>query len=113
MLIEYDQIQSTALEKDILIAGLTDSEDVGPAVRAAHERGVSDILVQALEELLREDSKLGSLFESTCGGSSMVKVPSSAGQSSPSQPPRKKAFGSRLLHTLWRSHGATPLALGG
>ncbi len=41
----------TALEKDILIAGLTDSEDVGPAVRAAHERGVSDILVQALEEL--------------------------------------------------------------
>lgn len=41
----------TALEKEILIAGLTDSEDMGPAVRAVHERGVSDTLVQALEEL--------------------------------------------------------------
>lgn len=41
----------TALEKEILLAGLTDSEDMGPAVRAVHERGVSDTLVQALEEL--------------------------------------------------------------
>ena len=44
---------------------------------------------------------------------SMVKVPSLAGQSAPSQPPHMEAFGPRLLHTLWRSHGATPLALGG
>ena len=43
----------------------------------------------------------------------MVKAPSLAGQSSPSQPPHMEAFGSRLLYTLWRSHGATPLALRG
>jgi len=41
----------TALEEEVLIAGLTDSEDMGPAVRAVHERGVSDKLVGALEEL--------------------------------------------------------------
>ena len=41
----------TALEKEVLIAGLTDSEDIGPAVQAVHERGVSDTLVHALEEL--------------------------------------------------------------
>ena len=46
----------TALEKEILIAGLTDSEDMGPAVRAVHERGVSDTLVQALEELSTQRS---------------------------------------------------------
>ena len=45
--------------------------------------------------------------------SSMAKAPSLAGQSSPSQPPHMEAFGSRLLYTLWRSHGATPLALRG
>ena len=44
------------------------------------------------------------------GSCSMVKVPSLAGQSSPSQPPHIKASGSRLLYTLWRSRGATPLA---
>ena len=41
----------TELEKEVLIAGLTDSEDMGPAVRAVHERGVSGPIVQALEEL--------------------------------------------------------------
>ena len=46
-------------------------------------------------------------------GASMVKVPSLAGPSSPSQPPHMEAFGSRLLHTLWRSHGAAQLALKG
>ena len=45
--------------------------------------------------------------------SSMAKVPSLAGQSSPSPPPDMGAFGSRLLHTLWRGPGATALALGG
>ena len=42
---------------------------------------------------------------------SMVKVPSLAGQSLPSQPPHMEVCGSRLLHDL--SHAATPLALGG
>jgi hypothetical protein len=32
----------TDLEKEVLIAGLTDSEDMGPTVRAVHERGVAD-----------------------------------------------------------------------
>ena len=31
----------TDLEKEVLIAGLTDSEDMGPTVRAVHERGVA------------------------------------------------------------------------
>ena len=44
---------------------------------------------------------------------SMVKGPSLAGQSSPSQHPHMEAFGSRLLYTLWRSHGALSLALRG
>ena len=44
---------------------------------------------------------------------SMVNMPSSAGQSLPSQPPHMEAFGSRLLYLLWRSHGATQHALGG
>lgn len=46
----------TTLEKEVLIAGLTDSEDMGPAVRAVHERGVSEPLVQALEELSAQRS---------------------------------------------------------
>jgi hypothetical protein len=41
----------TLLEKEVLIAGLTDSEDIGPAVRAVHERGVAEKLAQALEDL--------------------------------------------------------------
>ena len=47
------------------------------------------------------------------GAFSMVRVPSLAGQSSPSQRPHMEAFGSRLLYTLWRSHGATQHALRG
>jgi len=46
----------TTLEKEVLIAGLTDSEDMGPAVRAVHERGVSEPLVKALEELSAQRS---------------------------------------------------------
>ena len=45
---------------------------------------------------------------------SMVnKGPSWAGQSSARQPPRLAIFGPHLPYTLWRSHGATWLALGG
>ena len=41
---------------------------------------------------------------------SMVKAPSWAGQSAPSQPPHVGSLGSWLLYTLWRSHAATQLA---
>ena len=51
--------------------------------------------------------------DGAAGAASMVKAPSLAGQSSPSQPPHMEAFGPRLRYTLWRSHGATPLALRG
>ena len=44
------------------------------------------------------------------GASSMVKAPSWAGQSAPSQPPHMGSLGSWLLYTLWRSHAATQLA---
>ena len=47
------------------------------------------------------------------GEGSMANVPSMAGQSAPSQPLHLAIFGPRLLYTLWRSHGATPLALRG
>ena len=54
------------------------------------------------------------IFENGRGGlNSMVKMPSSAGQSSPRPPPHMEAFGSRLLYTLWRSHAATQHALKG
>ena len=45
------------------------------------------------------------------GKNSMAKVPSLAGQSSPSPPPHLAIFGFGLLCALWRSHSATQRAL--
>ena len=63
-------------------------------------------------DAFRESHLNASQYEAV-GWTSMVKAPSLAGQSSPSQPFHMEAFGSRLLYTLWRSDGANPPALGG
>ena len=54
-------------------------------------------------------AELGELLEASAaeGGASMLKVPSSAGQSSPRQPPHMRVFGSWLISTLWRRRSAT------
>ena len=55
----------------------------------------------------------GATSEAKRAHASMAKVPSLAGQSSPSPPPHLAIFGFGRLYALWRSHSATQHALGG
>ena len=90
--------------------------DVAVTAAAAHvATSPGELSFAAGDELaVRPGAPLGaSWWLARAGGRSRVQVPSLAGQSSPSPPPHMEAFGSRLLYTLWRSHGATRLALRG
>ena len=85
-------------------------ERAAPGARAIRRRVVRRV---ARRVARRVRARLARLAPLLYRGRSMVKAPSVAGQSSPSQPPHVAIFGPRLLYALWRSHGATPLALGG